>query len=322
MVTDVMLREATAEAERILLSHLPEDTGEKHVFSERFELKMNKLLRRTAPPARYRIARTVAAAAAVLLILSVNLGLLFKNVNIQPHPTDPTVTTPTDPTDPTEPSTAPTEPTTDPTEPSTDPTEPSTAPTDPVVNKPPFSGMQIFIYREDRDFSYVPGFLLEECEEGHLYYYYPRWSRLGVICDEPVVDFASDKVNFFFVKEAEPTKLYCAPQSDLTLQEVIYESDFGEINDVYPQWGGAYADKVVTLTEGNKRLVAVDIATAEVLLEFKPYYIKHGSFEGLTEVDGKPHCDRVLFDGKPTENDRDYTYFYWRESGTFTEMHT
>lgn len=299
MVTDVMLREATAEAERILLSHLPEDTGEKHVFSERFESKMNKLLRRTAPPTRYRLARTVAAAAAVLLILGVNLGLLFKNVNIQPHPTDPTVTTPTDPTDP---------------------TEPSTAPTDPVVNKPPFSGMQIFIYREGRDLSYVPGFLLEECKEGHLYYYYPRWSRLGVICDEPVVDFASDEVNFFFVKEAEPTKLYCAPQSDLTLQEVIYETDFGEINDVYTQRGGAYANKVVTLTEGNKRLVAVDIATAEVLLEFKPYYIKHGSFEGLTEVDGKPSYGRIWFWGQPTEADRYYTWFYWPESGTFTLM--
>jgi len=210
-------------------------------------------------------------------------------------------------------------PTSEPTQPEA--TEPTTTPTEPVDNKPSFSDMQIFIYREGSNLPFVPGSLPEECEEGHLYYYYPKESRLGIICDEPVVDFASDQVNFFFVKEAEPTKLYWAPQSDLTLLEVIYETDFGEINDVYTQRGGAYANKVVTLTEGNKRLAAVDIATAEVLVMFdEVYYIERGSFEGFTEVDGKPSYSLIWFWGQPTEADRYYTWFYWPESGTFTLM--
>ena len=124
-----------------------------------------------------------------------------------------------------------------------------------------------------------------------------------------------------FVKEDEPTKLYCAPINDLSQQKVIYESEFGEINYVYVEELGAYANKVVTLTEGNKRIVLLDIATAEVLVVFdEAYYIKHGFFEGITEVDGKPYCDLILFDGKPTEDDRNSTYFYWVESGTFSEM--
>jgi len=38
MLTDAILKEATAEAERFLLSIVPEG-GESHVFSKRFEQK-------------------------------------------------------------------------------------------------------------------------------------------------------------------------------------------------------------------------------------------------------------------------------------------
>ena len=43
MITDAMLKEAAAEAERFMLAHLPE-IQEPHVFSKRFERKMQKLL--------------------------------------------------------------------------------------------------------------------------------------------------------------------------------------------------------------------------------------------------------------------------------------
>lgn len=73
MLTDAMLKEAAAEAERFLLSIVPED-GEPHVFSKRFERKMAKLIRRTNHPIRYQIMRT---AAAVLLAITTLFGAVM-----------------------------------------------------------------------------------------------------------------------------------------------------------------------------------------------------------------------------------------------------
>lgn len=68
MLTDAILKEATAEAERFLLSIVPEDS-EPHVFSKRFERKMQKLIRRANHPIRYQVMRTAAAVALAIVTL-------------------------------------------------------------------------------------------------------------------------------------------------------------------------------------------------------------------------------------------------------------
>ena len=73
MLTDAILREAAAEAERFRLSSVPED-GEPHVFSKRFERKMQKLIRRANHPIRYQVVR---AAAAVVLVIATLFGAIM-----------------------------------------------------------------------------------------------------------------------------------------------------------------------------------------------------------------------------------------------------
>ena len=68
MLTDAILKEATAEAERFRLSLVPED-GEPHMFSKRFERKMQKLIRRANHPIRYQVMRTAAAVALAIVTL-------------------------------------------------------------------------------------------------------------------------------------------------------------------------------------------------------------------------------------------------------------
>ena len=68
MITDAMLREAAAEAERFMLAHLPE-IQEPHVFSKRFERKMQKLLARAKHPIRYQVVRYVAAVLLAIIML-------------------------------------------------------------------------------------------------------------------------------------------------------------------------------------------------------------------------------------------------------------
>jgi len=68
MLTDAILKEATAEAERFLLSIVPEG-GESHVFSKRFEQKMRNVTRRANHPIRYQMMRSAAAAVLVIAML-------------------------------------------------------------------------------------------------------------------------------------------------------------------------------------------------------------------------------------------------------------
>lgn len=73
MLTDAILKEAAAEAERFRLSIVPED-GEPHVFSKRFERKMQKLIRRANHPIRYQVMRI---AAAVVLVIATLFGAVM-----------------------------------------------------------------------------------------------------------------------------------------------------------------------------------------------------------------------------------------------------
>lgn len=74
MLTDAMLREAAAEAARFLLSLEPEEDGEPHVFSKRFERKMEKLFRRVNHPVRYQVMR---AAATIVLVIATLFGAVM-----------------------------------------------------------------------------------------------------------------------------------------------------------------------------------------------------------------------------------------------------
>ncbi len=68
MLTDAILKEATAEAERFRLSLVPEGY-EPHEFSKRFLRKMEKLIHRTNHPIRYQAMRIAAAVALVIVTL-------------------------------------------------------------------------------------------------------------------------------------------------------------------------------------------------------------------------------------------------------------
>lgn len=198
-------------------------------------------------------------------------------------------------------------------------TQPSTQPaetTDPALVQPPFSELEVFIHGQyDQSFDMY----LTACKKGHLYYYHHETKTVSAICDEPVICYTNDNINFYFVKEAEPTKLYCAPQTDLNQQKVIYESDFGTINDVYPETLGTYADRVVTLTEGNKRGILLDLTTGEVTVVLEQYYIEKITIEGLKEENGKPAYSKIWFHGKLNEGENLQDYFFWAESGTITK---
>ncbi len=74
MVTNAMLRQAAQEAENVLLQSLENQTYAAHPFSDRFEKKINKLIRRVKHPIRHHAIRT---AAAILLLIVTAFGIVF-----------------------------------------------------------------------------------------------------------------------------------------------------------------------------------------------------------------------------------------------------
>ena len=74
MVTDVMLREAAGEAENAILASLSLRTVELHQFSNQFQKKIDKLVRRAKHPIRYQFMRS---AAAILLLVAILFGMVF-----------------------------------------------------------------------------------------------------------------------------------------------------------------------------------------------------------------------------------------------------
>lgn len=68
MLTDAILKEATAEAMEFRLSTL-EELEQEHIFSDRFERKMKKLLHRAEHPMMYRMMRVAAMIALTVATL-------------------------------------------------------------------------------------------------------------------------------------------------------------------------------------------------------------------------------------------------------------
>lgn len=68
MMTDEMLVKAAEEANHALLESLPGKEACPHVFSDLFEKKMQKVIRRANHPNRYRIIRKVAVILLVAVL--------------------------------------------------------------------------------------------------------------------------------------------------------------------------------------------------------------------------------------------------------------
>lgn len=68
MMTDEMLVKAAEEANRVLMESLPDKEACTYIFSDSFEKKMQKVIRRANHPNRYRIIRKVAVILLVAVL--------------------------------------------------------------------------------------------------------------------------------------------------------------------------------------------------------------------------------------------------------------
>ena len=214
----------------------------------------------------------------------------------------------------------PTDPTSAITAPSTDPTQPSetTVPTTlPQETQPYYSELMVFLYEGKQPFQSVT-VDVSQCQLDHLYYYYEKSGEVVPICDEPVACYGDNPSGFYFVKKAEPNKIYSAPLTNLAEQFVLNTSDFGPVCEIYAGDIGADAN-VLMLTVDNKRGVLLDLASGETEVFIQQYYIEDTIIGDLLKTDGKWTYNKIWFRGKLHEEDTLKDYFYWIDSDSITE---
>lgn len=248
------------------------------------------------------------------------------------QPTETTMPTetsvPTETTQPTE-SIPPTE-TTMPTETvqSTEtsaPTEPQGAATDPYGYPFIFDGSNPSM-QNDADIS--------ECVEGYLYWFNINDKSIFFVTDKKVVQkenmvslFAANETHVYFVTEEEPTKIYAAPLEDFSVQEVIYESEHGNIDRIMTG-DFQYENTTLQITEGASRFVWFDLTEKKAELFMEQYFLLSACIETMDctaeDENGEEYlvdCNKIFFFGKLSAEDTEVkSYHYYRDTGEVVEF--
>ena len=175
-----------------------------------------------------------------------------------------------------------------------------------------------FVY--DSSYSVDDEADVSECVEGWLYYCDYATHKVHFVSKEKVIAKNSNDTHVFFVTEAEPTKIYAAPLTDLTKHELIYESTFGEICKDFGPGSHQYYNTALAFITDNKRFVWLDLTTGEAEVLMEQYDIVTACVDTGNDfvVDGVPYLkdlNVIWFVGRLEEGDELQQYFYYRDTG-------
>lgn len=190
-------------------------------------------------------------------------------------------------------------------------TEPSTAAEDGLA----------FVYYGPQFVVLSPDWRPSEALVNHLYWVVKSTKECILICDEPIYSssYTTTNTHVYFVKEAEPTKIYRAPIGDFTNHQLFYESAYGEVTYMtglfYYSTG---VENYLQFVADEKKFVMLDMRTLESKVLMEQYYIDNAYIE--VARDGVTWNNWIWFEGKPTENDPPHKqYFYYLDTGETEE---
>ena len=163
----------------------------------------------------------------------------------------------------------------------------------------------------------VVGQELPECTPGHLYYWDEIKDKAHLVADEKVICCTMAYGKAFFVKAAEPTKLYVAQLNDLRNHRVVYESDFGPITKVsLNSYMVHFTNETLLLIEKDKRLTVLDFTenTATPIVEM--HYMSYAAFyPGESKYTSWRDVPSVYLKGQLSPEEQESEYYYHIETG-------
>lgn len=162
----------------------------------------------------------------------------------------------------------------------------------------PFMGL-------DPDFS--------ECTVGYLYWIDIATSAVTPILEEAVLNNVQEGAYVYYVKEAEPSKIYRTLIGAFSQHEWIHETAHGKVGDmtIYPG-----IENYLQFVADNKKFVVLEFDTGEETVLMEQCYIDSAHISGTNGI----LDNGIWFRGKHTENDHPYEQFYYdRDTGETRE---
>lgn len=164
------------------------------------------------------------------------------------------------------------------------------------------------IYEGDNPFMNVDPDL-SGCTVGHLYWIDIATLAVTAILEEPVLNRVQEGAYVYYVKAAEPTRVYRTLIGDFTQHELIHETIYGKIDHmtIYPG-----IENYLQFVADNKKFVVMEFDTGEETVLMEQYYISFAYMGGTNGTLG----NWIWFEGKHAENDSPYEqYFYYWNTG-------
>ena len=152
------------------------------------------------------------------------------------------------------------------------------------------------------------------CTVGHLYWVDKTTKEVTTVLEEQVLESIQEGAYIYYVKAGESTKIYRTPIGEFLTHEVIYESTHGEISAMVIDTLTIGKQFIMQFVADNKKFVVLDLNTGEDVVLMEQYYISAALFaDNWTDTwEGQ---NIIYFDGQPTENDRNWDYLYYRDTG-------
>lgn len=114
----------------------------------------------------------------------------------------------------------------------TPPSSSAVPPTSSVpVTTPLISGSDGLAFVYEGPYYVLPGWTPRTAEPDRLYWVEKATKEYFMLCEDPVIYCLTTDTHVYYVKEAEPTKVYATPISDFTNHQLLPETPFPVIED-------------------------------------------------------------------------------------------
>ena len=196
-------------------------------------------------------------------------------------------------------------------------TPPSSSVVPPTSSVPPTTSKQNYCFIYSGDHSFVNDNInpdLSGCTIGGLYWLNGATEEVMLVSEEKVVAWTVQGRYWegpyaYYVKEAEPTKIYRTVVGDFSQHEVIHETAYGDISYITSCYE---IEQYLQIVTDYKEFAVLELDTGKETVLMEQYYIS-GSF--LSGDNGVP-SNYINFTGKHTEDEiREEHYIYIRNTG-------
>ena len=152
------------------------------------------------------------------------------------------------------------------------------------------------------------------CTVGHLYWVDKTTEEVTPILEELALESIQEGTYVYYVKTAEPTKIYRTPIGKFSQHEMIYESTHGKVSAMIIDTFTIQNELVLQFVADEKKFVVLELETGEATFVMEQYYIKGALFAGR-QTDTWEEQEKIFFDGMPTAEYERMNYQFYCATG-------